>query len=718
MLVRLIFAIRKVHPLPKDITFEEEQAHLSATYAKLLQMQQAIQEKIATTDEKAARDKESMADDLSLNMAAYDDAMEMYAAFAAVNREIDSYNISQESSARKLSDIRVLLEEPYFAKVVLGYGAGKDDKELYIGTVGMTDDDYARMVVDWRSPVAEVYYNQANGPTSYEANGRKIDVDLKLRRQFSIRRDQLNAYFDTTVAIEDPLLLASLSKERSSHMKAITATIQKEQNAVVRHEDVPTLIVSGIAGSGKTSVLLQRIAYLFYRQRDTLAPHQVVLMTPNPLFARYIANVLPEMGETNPQTITWDEFATRHAGRDRAHGKLEADISQLDQIDSGVPALELTLKDLREVSVDGVRFLNPNQIMQQIQRFKNVPMGPRRITLAREELLKKVQTRMKNLAHRAEYQDMLATLSVQEQLDIFGETVNPQTEEEEYRLALTYVRHLFADAVRQVEDDAWLKIDRIGMRLTGAKGLTPITWLYTKMALCGTSEPDVRYVMVDEVQDYTAAQLAVLAKFYPRAHFLMLGDENQAIQDGRATFADVEELFARVRPQVETCQLLTSYRSTPEVTRLFEKLAKVSGEVKVASVLRSGAEPGICICEDAGAYERELLSALEEAKAAGDSGLAALIARDGGELKHLSKLLGGAMPPVLHDSGSLPERGLFALTLKLAKGLEFDHVIIPDASEVAFPADDLSRRRLYTTISRATKDVRIISQGALTKLLD
>ena len=166
-----------------------------------------------------------------------------------------------------------------------------------------------------------MYYNQDMGPTHYRANGRTIAVDLTLRRQFDIVRDELRAYFDTNIAIQDSLLLASLSKQRTSQMQAITATIQKEQNAVIRHEDCPVLLVAGIAGSGKTSVLLQRIAYLFYQHRENLRPEDVFLITPNPVFRHYIANVLPDMGERNPETLTLAEFARTLLPQGQGFGK-------------------------------------------------------------------------------------------------------------------------------------------------------------------------------------------------------------------------------------------------------------------------------------------------------------------------------------------------------------------------------------------------------------
>ena len=122
----------------------------------------------------------------------------------------------------------LLLREPYFAKIALQFKEGAPAKELYIGSAGISDENYRRLVVDWRSPVAEVYYNQTMGPTSYVADGRTIHVDLQLRRQFEIEEDRLITYFDSDVAIEDKLLLVSLSRGRSAHMQAITATIQRE----------------------------------------------------------------------------------------------------------------------------------------------------------------------------------------------------------------------------------------------------------------------------------------------------------------------------------------------------------------------------------------------------------------------------------------------------------------------------------------------------------
>ena len=517
-----------------DPVFREEQLHLSDTYAKLQEIGRELVRKMERTRAAAAADKRSMSEELAPNFATYADAMETYADFAAMNRVIDAYNLAQDADAERLANVELLLKQPYFAKVALQFKPGQKPKELYIGTAGIADEAYRRLVVDWRSPVAEVYYNQDTGPTSYVADGRTIDVDLKLRRQFDIDEDRLNAYFDTTVAIQDSLLLASLSKRRTAQMQAITATIQKEQNQVVRHEDVPVLLVSGIAGSGKTSVLLQRIAYLFYQMRGSLDAREVFLITPNPVFRDYIAGVLPDLGERNPESLTWNEFARGLLPPDRGSGDVNVPLAALVRIDAAVRDFEFDAFDFRDIRVRDVRLVSADSIRKLSDKLRRIPAGPHRVTLMREELHARLEARLAQMAGADETLDALSALDLDEQLRIFHEAIAPADEQEERALALRYLRDRYADAFAAVDNDDWLRIDRIGMRLLGTDGLSPLEWLYLKMALTGLGNPDAKYVMIDEVQDYTAAQLAVLARYFNTRSSVLLGDPNQAIAPGTA----------------------------------------------------------------------------------------------------------------------------------------------------------------------------------------
>ena len=704
-------------PTPSDDpVFREEQLHLSDTYAKLQEIGRELVRKMERTRAAAAADKRSMSEELAPNFATYADAMETYADFAAMNRVIDAYNLAQDADAERLANVELLLKQPYFAKVALQFKPGQKPKELYIGTAGIADEAYRRLVVDWRSPVAEVYYNQDTGPTSYVADGRTIDVDLKLRRQFDIDEDRLNAYFDTTVAIQDSLLLASLSKRRTAQMQAITATIQKEQNQVVRHEDVPVLLVSGIAGSGKTSVLLQRIAYLFYQMRGSLDAREVFLITPNPVFRDYIAGVLPDLGERNPESLTWNEFARGLLPPDRGSGDVNVPLAALVRIDAAVRDFEFDAFDFRDIRVRDVRLVSADSIRKLSDKLRRIPAGPHRVTLMREELHARLEARLAQMAGADETLDALSTLDLDEQLRIFHEAITPADEQEERALALRYLRDRYADAFAAVDNDDWLRIDRIGMRLLNADGLSPLEWLYLKMALTGLGNPDAKYVMIDEVQDYTAAQLAVLARYFRRAHFLLLGDPNQAIAPGTATFDEVRAVFEAARGPVEECRLMTSYRSTPEITELFASLLGEDERTNISAVQRADEPPAIVSCPDEAAYAAALREAVAAAR--DDEGLSAVIAPWKHEAKRLQKLLGDDAPPLADDTASLPAQGVVLITLKLAKGLEFDRVIVPDASERVFPADDpLSRRRLYTTLSRATRSLVVLAHGELTPLL-
>ena len=699
----------------KDPVFIEEQTHLSETFDKLKNLGKKLASDIQKTQAEAAETKQAMSEELAVNFASYADAMETYADFSAMNRIIDSYNIAQDANTENLKKVNILLKQPYFAKISLQFKPGEAPKDLYIGNVGISDENYRRLVVDWRSPVAEVYYNQNNGRTSYEANGRTISVDLKLRRQFDLAFDTLNAYFDTTVAIQDSLLIASLSKQRTSQMQAITATIQKEQNEVVRHEDVPALLVNGIAGSGKTSVLLQRIAYLFYQHRRDLAPENVFLITPNPVFQRYIDNVLPDLGERNPEIITWDAFFSGLLPKNRQGERTSAPLELLWRIDEVVKACSFEARDYKDITFDGECLFTSSQIKKIADKFSNIPASPHLVTLIREELLKRMESRIKQKSKTEKVHNELSALNLDEQLRLFRETVEPQTEEEFCSLSLIYLQDKYDEVFRIIEQDEWLRIDRIGMRILGVENLESTAWIFLKMALTGMGNPYAQYVMIDEVQDYTADQLAVLARYFRRANFMLLGDKNQAIKPNTASFDEIREVFTRLRGSIEECHLMTSYRSSPEITSLFASLLTREEQLHISSIQREQIAPVFLECINEEGQLAALASEIKKARE--EEGLTAVIVPWKSQAKKLEALLGKDAPLMISSGSTLPEQGVALITLGLAKGLEFDHVIIPDASEATFPCEEVSRNRLYTTISRATKRITLISKGTITPLL-
>ena len=334
-------------------------------------------------------------------------------------------------------------------------------------------------------------------------------------------------------------------------------------------------------------------------------------------------------------------------------------------------------------------------------------------------------------------------LDEQEHIRLFGHQAFTALEEELPEYTRLYLEDRYAAVADAIEEGAWLRFDRIGMNMLGKSSLSAVEWLYLKLALAGGANRGARYVMVDEVQDYSLAQLMVMARYFCNAHFLLLGDENQAIKEGTATFSQIEQGFAHVLDaSVELCRLQTSYRSSPEITALFKTLMNGDSCMDVASVQRPGNKPVIKPCVTDEEYFAALRSAVVQAAEDVDRrGLAAIVVADKQRARWMEKKLaefgdctvtcafpgaGGAAGVAACCSNrskhvgapvTLPEHGVVLLDLPTAKGLEFDQVIIADAQESVYGTDDLSRHRLYTAISRATQKVTILSQGTLSPLL-
>ena len=779
--------------LNETALFEQEQAHLSATWQTLKDMEDRLESRISAISEKAAAEKLDIRENLALNFDGDSDSMETYIEFEVMNHSIDQYNIERDAADEKLGRVRRLLKAPYFAKVRLRYEPDEEPEEYYIGSAGVSENAMEPLVIDWRSPVAETYYNQDNGRTFYTVEGRRIDVDLLLRRQFELSEDRLHAFFDTQIALEDPLLIRSLTRQRSDKMQAITATIQKEQNAVVRHENVPVLLVNGIAGSGKTSVLLQRIAWLFYRQRDTLRPDEVVLMTLNPIFRRYIDQVLPDMGEMNPVSLTWSDFLSM-AGVSKGFlsgqgGTAQTPLETLRMMEEALPALLLEPEDLRPVRQKSMQILSARRIAAVLASHENIPTGERLIQIAVDELRELARREIRRRERDERGQD-------QDQDSSADDSVSGGRAED------NRIQSQYGGAFYAINTCQWLDITRIGCRLLGKKRLTAIEWLYLKILLTGQKDLRTKYVMVDEVQDYTPAQLLTLKKYFPRARFMLLGDEFQAIREDTADFAQIHELFSASAPDpagsgrtgtgrlkaaaagtgaatrtraastpagaadrattapasagaadspgylrsaglhkdtVTELSLTTSYRSSPEITALFAALLPPEKQILVSSVQPSGNAPVFLTCKSREEYGSALARAVRDAMQ--EEGLTAVICAGTRRMEKTAALLaeyikaepvspsaqetGGsaeagqaACPiPVLRSGDALPEKGVFLITLAHAKGLEFDGVILPDADPDIYPDTVLSRHRLYTALSRATRRLTVLARRELTPLL-
>ena len=668
-----------------------EQDHLTSTYNKLLDMRKDLEDKIVSLDEKAMEEKNDIRDNLRFDYADDETSFETLGEIEVWNRYIDSYNVEVNSLGKRLRTITKLLESPYFAKVTLQFDPSEEPESYYIGRASISENRYQQMIIDWRSPIAEVYYNQENGHTHYTVDDREIPVDLKLRRQFDLTKNKLNAYFDTQVAIEDPMLLASLSETRSDKMQAITATIQKEQNTIIRYPDVPVLLVDGIAGSGKTSVLLQRIAYLFYQKRNTLRPDQVCLMTLNPVFRDYIDNVLPDLGESNPVTVTWQEFLTRLHVPCGDTSQDYTDSDSLQKIKDGLLNLVPEEDDFFDVKQKEKLVLSKSDILSVVRRFNQFPMGVRLIQIASDELEQRAKNSLRNMDNDSGEESESA----------------PGSEKAEENL----IENDFGGALSNIRHCSWVNVKHVAQRILKRDDITAAEWLYTKILLTGICDKNMRYVMVDEIQDYTMAQLQVLFKYYPNARFMLLGDEFQSIRRGTLTFDAIEEFAKNENKSFALLPLMTSYRCSPEITDKFAAILPDAKKMLVSSVKRPGEKTFSKAFDSDKEYYAEIKKLIKEYSEM--KGLTAVICRNPLTIDKIISALGKDAPSEITLQDALPESGAFLIELALAKGLEFDHVILADADEENYPSDEIGDHCLYTAMSRATQHLAILAKGKL-----
>ena len=216
------------------------------------------------------------------------------------------------STATKIANIQRIKEKPYFARIDFKENGKSIKDKLYIGKIGIIDLDGKIIVTDWRAPVSTLYYDSNLGNVEYNAPDGKIRGNMSLKRQIIIEKEDVKSIYDVDSVSDDELLKPYLGASADSRLKNIVASIQGEQNNIIRKSIEKNLIVQGVAGSGKTTVALHRIAYLMYNNSDKYKANQFMVIGPNKFFINYISNVLPDLDASNAVQLTFEELATEY----------------------------------------------------------------------------------------------------------------------------------------------------------------------------------------------------------------------------------------------------------------------------------------------------------------------------------------------------------------------------------------------------------------------
>ncbi|EGP1920219.1 MULTISPECIES: HelD family protein [Enterococcus] len=701
-----------------------EEAYLKNVYQKLIDKRNELRESMDTAKVEGNQSLKEMAGELRLNFDSYLDNLDTFSMIEMKNREIDQMNIKQKNAENQLAKIERLLKSPYFGKVVVDFLDNEPKESFYIGTANFTDDADENLVYDWRSPIAELFYNNMIGPSSYTVRQNKIDTVIKERRQFILERDRLVKFFDTSVAIQDDVLLEVLGQDETNEMKAITATIQSEQNTIIRDVKSQNILVNGVAGSGKTSAIMQRISYLLYLYRDTMTSDDLLILSPNHRFIDYISNVLPSLGERNPLNLTILQLVSQLSAEEiegeEAYFKRitkESVSEQAEHLRSKEYIDDLKRSDplfldhpdfIRGLTKNGKTVLSKKTI-EKI--YEKVPAHPKlidRFQATKKALMSEWKNHLLKQAKSPAVQNQVLSLTEDRQLKLFGELISDDSEQSIAAYARKLLQKNYRKITRQIEEMAWVDEHRLFERIYEKRYGSAYVWQHTRtvdeavillaihhLLVEKVNVPAFRYLLIDEVQDYTLAQLGLLIELFPKTHFTLVGDENQAIFNSSTTFADIMRCFDDYHLPIHRYDLRNSYRSSGAITELFKTYAVDQEKIDIVSIRPQGKEPEYRSFRSS----EELLEILAEILASLKGEKAAIITQTEEETQTLQESI---------KKSSYGLENCQIIPLSLAKGLEFDHVILyPFEND----RDEQRRRRqMYTAISRGMKSIVVLER--------
>ncbi len=675
----------------KAPAFPDEIAHLEYIKDRL---EEAIRQ---ANDSVEKFDKEYM--DAKRYMVQYRgeiDPHEMFQNELALNRIDNLGAFASEIRAR----IAKLLDSPYFARIDFREVSKETPAIFYIGRFGLSHD-HELLIVDWRSPVASMFYDCEVGPAGYDAPDGRIEGELTRKRQFKIRNGELEYALESSVNVQDDILQRELSHTSDDKMKSIIATIQKEQNLIIRNEKAGTLLIQGVAGSGKTSIALHRIAYLLYRFKDELLAKNVAILSPNKVFGDYISNVLPELGEEPIDGMSFADVA-------------EAQLKGIISFEADKDPFETDDPEWAE----RIRFKSTLSFLRMMDEYlASMPetvFAPSDYTFGRFSAKSKwIQSRYA-VYHRH---------PVKRRLQMIAEDINDRFETDNFTgKYVPKAKAIFKGLTAMLKVKNTLALyrdfykcmniaDKLVMRAKNTLEWADVyPFMYFHAALEGLRENQViRHLVIDEMQDYTPTQYAVMNILF-KCQKTILGDFGQFINPNHLhTLADLRRLY----DGAELVELNKSYRSTYEIITFARRIQKV---VSLEAIERHGDAPELIYCRDG---QDELAQIKKEIAAFRDSGnvTMGIILKTNGAAKALYDVLSRSCEAhlVSPESEAFAE-GVSITSVKMSKGLEFDAVIIPSANNETY-AGEYDRSLLYIACTRAMHRLTLTYTGELTRLI-
>lgn len=719
--------------------------YVDKSYEKTLSDKKTVDEKISSSRRQLGADNSQSYIDLMVN------------------------SVFQDSIKLKIKGLEDAKNKPYFARIDFRENDKKDTEKIYIGKMSLMKDNNEMIIVDWRAPVSNLYYEARLGDASYDCPTGKTGGELSLKRQFSIENRILKEIFDIDITTNDEFLQKYLGANADNRLKDIVSTIQVEQNMVIRAPMWKPLIVQGAAGSGKTTIALHRIAYLIYTFEKSFSPENFMILAPNRLFLNYISEVLPELGVDRVKQTTFEDFSMEVIGKKfkvrdsgeklqdfvnattekeferneliKKESEYKSSMSFKNVLENYSKIIENSFIPHEDLLINSIPIFKYEEINKLfLNDYKNLPMMKRideikkhlnnRLKLKKESLIDELQLecdkKVRYLKANMEDNEERHTLIV-DAIDSKNEAVSniektakgiikqyisriSKIDTFEYYKKLINDSDMFYILSSGYADDKTAIFTRdytkelIDSGFIEVEDLAPI--MYLKFLIYGLDEKiPVRHIVIDEAQDFSTFQIYVLKKIVKDSSFTILGDLSQGIHSYRGikNWQDVIDSSFE-KGEYKFLILEESYRTTIEIMEAANKvIAKLKDDnlVPAKPVIRHGEK----VTEIKKASDREVASdIMKKFDFVIKEGYktAAVICKTMDKCLKMYEYLKKYKLPVKVITGKEKEYkgGIVIVPSYLAKGLEFDAVMIADADASNYKLNELDIKLLYVCMTR------------------
>ena len=634
------------------------------------------------------------------------DTLAEYKDYIWSNKDIDPHEIRSmresilnhfalgESVINKHKRLTKILAIPYFGRIdFLEKKENSKVMPIYIGIHTFYDpESRATLIHDWRAPVSSMFYDHELGEAGYRSPSGEIKGVISLKRQYRIRGGKMEFMIESALTVHDDILQKELSSNVDDKMKNIVATIQREQNQIIRNEDIRTLIIQGVAGSGKTSIALHRIAYLLYTFRDSISSKDILIISPNKVFSDYISNVLPELGEETVPETSMEQILSgvlEHKYKYQTYFGLvnellekpssslidriayKASFGFISELDKFILHIENTYFKAADVKLTKYITIPAPFIEEQYLRFNRYPIRRRFDAMA-------------------DY--MLDMLKIQYAFTVTTAGRNLLKKEIRLMFAGNNDIQVYKDFFKWTNNPGMFKM-RKGHTLEYSD-LAPLAYLHLALEGNGNQPFRVKHLLIDEMQDYSPIQYKVIQKLFP-CRKTVLGDAGQSVNPYGSSTA---ETIQKSLTASEIMKLCKSYRSTFEITDFAQK---IHPNAELEAVARHGEKPQILQFGSAVEELSGIMGLISTYRKSGYKSLG-IICKTEQQAREMADMLKSYANDIsfLSSQSSAFVQGIVIISAHMAKGLEFDEVIIPQTDERNYRSE-IDKSMLYVAVTRA-----------------